>query len=176
MLHKFFTLRFSAGHFGRKKTHRNAQKSKNAQNAPFCTDACNTPVCYTPVSVHPDQMKNLGYVSPRACVAFGSGSRGAPPSTVPPPYDYSRNVVFKTVFFRFLTSACDRGSPLQSDKECLKMSLFSNNLVPSALADPDRPLNTPSRWTFRIIFIFLLLAGGGGGVRGARKGAGDGFD
>ena len=51
-------LRFSAGHFGRKKTygkrtekHKSAQKCK--KNAPSCTDAYNTPVYYAPVIVHP---------------------------------------------------------------------------------------------------------------------------
>ena len=42
--------------FWHEKTHRNAQKAQKhaemCKNAPFCTDACNTPVYYTPVSVH----------------------------------------------------------------------------------------------------------------------------
>ena len=38
--------------FWQEKTRRNAQKSAKA-DTPFCTDACNTPVYYTPVSVHP---------------------------------------------------------------------------------------------------------------------------
>ena len=50
-------LRFSAGHLGRKKraeTHKKAQKrAKMHKNTLLCTDACNTPVYYTPVSVHP---------------------------------------------------------------------------------------------------------------------------
>ena len=50
-------LCFSAGHFGRKKrteTHRKVLKrAQMHKNVPFCTDACNTPVYYTPVSVHP---------------------------------------------------------------------------------------------------------------------------
>ena len=51
-------MRFFAGHFGRKKrteTHKkkSAKTRKMHKNAPFCTDACNTPVYYTPVSVHP---------------------------------------------------------------------------------------------------------------------------
>ena len=53
------------------------------------------------------------------------------------------NDVFQTVFIRFLTSACDRGKPLQRDKACLKTPAFSSILVPSALADADQPLNTP---------------------------------
>ena len=52
---------FFAAHFGRKKTRRNAQKKrKNLQkctkmhkNVPFCTDTCNTPAYYTPVSAPP---------------------------------------------------------------------------------------------------------------------------
>ena len=43
--------------FWQEKTHRNGQKNaktrKMHKNAPFSTDACNTPVYYTPVSVHP---------------------------------------------------------------------------------------------------------------------------
>ena len=39
------------------------------------------------------------------------------------------------VFFRFLTSACDRGKPLHKDDECLKAPVFSSILVPSALSD-----------------------------------------
>ena len=35
------------------------------------------------------------------------------------------NCVFLTVFFRFLTSACNRGNTLQKDKTCLKTPLFS---------------------------------------------------
>ena len=38
------------------------------------------------------------------------------------------------------TSACNRGKPLQREKECLKNTSI---LVPAALADPDRPLKTP---------------------------------
>ena len=43
--------------FWEEKKHRNAQKgaqkrTKMHKNAPFCTDACNTPVYKTPVSVH----------------------------------------------------------------------------------------------------------------------------
>ena len=49
------------------------------------------------------------------------------------------NGVFQTVFFGFLASAFDRGRPLQRDKECLQMPMFSSVLVPSALADPDPP-------------------------------------
>ena len=51
------------------------------------------------------------------------------------------NGVFQMVFFRFLTSACDRGKPLQMDKECLKTPVFLSILVPSALGDADHPLN-----------------------------------
>ena len=47
------------------------------------------------------------------------------------------------VFFRFLTSACDRGKRLQRDKECSKTPASLSILVPSGLADPDHPLNTP---------------------------------
>ena len=50
---------------------------------------------------------------------------------------------FQAVFFRFLTSACDRGKPFQMDKDCLKTPVFSSILVPSALVDPGHPLNTP---------------------------------
>ena len=43
--------------FGGTETHRNAHKAqKRAKmpiNAPFCTDARNTPVYYTPISMHP---------------------------------------------------------------------------------------------------------------------------
>ena len=53
----------------------------------------------------------------------------------------TRYRVFQTVFFRFLTSACDRGKPLQTDKACLKTPAFSSILVPSALVDLDQPLN-----------------------------------
>ena len=55
------------------------------------------------------------------------------------------NGVFQTVFFRFLTSACDRCKLFQRDKECPQTPVFSGILVPSALADPDpdHPLNTP---------------------------------
>ena len=49
----------------------------------------------------------------------------------------------QTVFFRFLTSACDKGKPFHRDKGCLKMPLFSSILMPSSPADPDRHLNTP---------------------------------
>ena len=31
----------------------------------------------------------------------------------------------------------------QRNKECMKTPMFSSVLVPSALADPDRPLNAP---------------------------------
>ena len=51
------------------------------------------------------------------------------------------NGAFQTVFFRFLTSACDRGKPLQRHEECLKTPVFLSILVPSALGDPDHPLN-----------------------------------
>ena len=57
------------------------------------------------------------------------------------------NGVFQTVFFRFLTLAGDRGKPLQREKACLKTPVFSSILVPSALADPDQPLNTQLRKT-----------------------------
>ena len=57
-------LRFSAGHFGRKnrtETHKKTQKrAKMHKNAPLCTDACNTPVYYTPVSVHPISLHCYG--------------------------------------------------------------------------------------------------------------------
>ena len=42
------------------------------------------------------------------------------------------NGAFQTVFFRFLTSARDRGKLFQRDKECLKPPVFSNILVPFA--------------------------------------------
>ena len=51
MLHKF-VLFFQVILVGR--MHRNTKKLKHAQmhkNASLCTDACNTPVYYTPVSV-----------------------------------------------------------------------------------------------------------------------------
>ena len=53
------------------------------------------------------------------------------------------NGVFQTVFFRFLTSACDRGKPLQRDKECQKTPVFLSHLVCSVLVHRDHPLNTP---------------------------------
>ena len=52
------------------------------------------------------------------------------------------NGVFQTVFFRFLTSACDRGRPFQRDKDCQKIPVFSSILVPPALAAPRHPLST----------------------------------
>ena len=47
------------------------------------------------------------------------------------PQNYLRvpNGVFQTVFFRFLTSACDRGKPLHRDEECLKTPVFKSILV-----------------------------------------------
>ena len=54
------------------------------------------------------------------------------------------NDVFQTVFFRFLTSACGRGKPLQRDKECLKTPILSTSiLAPSTLAVPDHTLIIP---------------------------------
>ena len=38
----------------------------------------------------------------------------------------------QTVFFRFLTSACDRGKPFQRDKDCPETTVFSGMLVPAA--------------------------------------------
>ena len=79
------------------------------------------------------------------------------------------NGVFQTVFFWFLTSAQNRGKPLQRDKECLKTPVFSSMLVPSALADPDRPLNAPL-WKTPFRKHRLLLLGSGICKRGWRKG------
>ena len=53
------------------------------------------------------------------------------------------NRVFQTVFFRFLTRLATEVIPFQRGKDCLKTPLFSIILVPSALADPGHPLNTP---------------------------------
>ena len=53
------------------------------------------------------------------------------------------NGVFQTVFFKFLTLACDEDKPCQGDKDSLKTLVFSGILVPSTLVDPDHPLNTP---------------------------------
>ena len=50
---------------------------------------------------------------------------------------------FPTVFLRFLALACDRGKQFQRDKECPTTAVFLGMLVPSALADPGHPLNTP---------------------------------
>ena len=55
--------------------------------------------------------------------------------------------VFQTVLFRFLTSVCDKGKPLQRDKECLKTPVFSSISVHSVLADPDHTLNSTLRKT-----------------------------
>ena len=67
------------------------------------------------------------------------------------------NGVFQTVFFRFLTWACNRGNPHQRNRKCRKTPLFSSILVPSALAGPDHPLNTPFRKTpFRKHRLLLL--------------------
>ena len=67
------------------------------------------------------------------------------------------NGVFQTMFFRLLTSVCDTGKPLQRNKSCLKTPVFSSILVPSALADPDRPLNAPLWKTpFRKHHLLLL--------------------
>ena len=50
----------------------------------------------------------------------------------------------KGCFSGFITSDCDRGkSLLQRDEECLKTSVISGILVPSAVADSDHRLNTP---------------------------------
>ena len=57
VLHKSFFI--SAGHLRSKKrteTHNKMQKRANMyKNTLFCTDACNTPVYYTPVSVCPNE-------------------------------------------------------------------------------------------------------------------------
>ena len=51
------------------------------------------------------------------------------------------NGAFQTMLFRFLALACDRGKPFQRDKDCLQTPVFLS--IFGALADPDRPLNTP---------------------------------
>ena len=48
------------------------------------------------------------------------------------------NGAFQTVFFGFLTSACNRGNPLQRDTTCLKTLLCSTILVPAFA--PNRQL------------------------------------
>ena len=74
-----------------------------------------------------------------------------------PPKSRSATSVFQTVFFRFLTSACNRGKPFQRDEECLKTPVFSSILVPSAVTDPHRPPNAPLRKTpFRKHRLLLL--------------------
>ena len=61
---------------------------------------------------------------------------------------------FPTVFFRFLTSACDRGKPFQSDKGCPKTSVFFRHFGAfCAAADPGHPLNT----TVKNNSLLLLL-------------------
>ena len=77
---------------------------------------------------------------------------GCPRGNLRPP-----NGVFQTVFFRFLTSACNRGKPHQRDEECLKTPVFSSILVPSAVTDPDRPPNAPLRKTPSRKHRLLLL-------------------
>ena len=79
----------------------------------------------------------IGDLSGGFICEFGGGNRGAEEDLRVP------NSVFQTVFFRLLTSACDRGKPSQRSKECPKTPVFSGILVPSTLTDPGRPLNTP---------------------------------
>ena len=53
------------------------------------------------------------------------------------------NGVFQTVFFKFLTWACDTDKSLQTDEDYLKTTVFSSIWIPPAVADPDDHLNTP---------------------------------
>ena len=67
------------------------------------------------------------------------------------------NVVFQTVLFRFITSACDRGKRLPRDQECLKTPVFESIWCLSPMADPDHPLNTPlGKTLFRTHRLLLL--------------------
>ena len=68
--------------FWHEKTHKNAQKrAKLRKNAPFCTDACNIPVYYTPISVHPKLTKPLPQSSSKG-IFFVRVRFGGVPSTV----------------------------------------------------------------------------------------------
>ena len=69
------------------------------------------------------------------CCKNASVTNGARFTHIPPPPP-PQNGVFQTVFFRFLTSARDRGKP--------RKPVFRHlGAFPSALADPGHPLNTP---------------------------------
>ena len=72
------------------QTHRNAQKNaetrKMHKNTPFCTDACNTPVHYTPVSVHPNFWRFFVHFSTVFRHSLFSGLSNELPVTSPNPF------------------------------------------------------------------------------------------
>ena len=81
-------------------------------------------------------MQFFEFVLVRVCLRLLEFAHVLNPKGVP-------NGVFQTVFFGFLTSACDSGKSLPRDKECLKTPVISSSLVLSAVTDPDHPLTTP---------------------------------
>ena len=73
------------------------------------------------------------------------------------------NGVFQTVFFRFLTSACDRENPLSEGQRMPENTTVFSVLVRSALAEPDQPLNAPVWKTpfrkHRLLLLWVSKAG-----------------